>query len=94
MEMEFEWDENKNVENIKKHGVSFEEVELAFDDEYGIERFDEFKSDEEVRYRLIALSPVRLLFVSYTVRKEEIIRLISARKATSIERKFYNNARR
>jgi len=92
--MEFEWDENKNVENIKKHGVSFEEAELAFDDEYGIERFDEFNSDEEIRYRLIALSPVRLLFVLYTIREEEIIRLISARKATAIERKFYNNARR
>ena len=51
--MEFEWDENKNIENIKKHGVSFEEAELAFDDEYGIERFDEFNSDEEIRYRLI-----------------------------------------
>ena len=92
--MEFEWDKEKAKANFKKHVVSFEEAELAFDDEYGIERFDEFNSDDEIRYRLIALSPVRLLFVSYTIREENIIRLISARKATSIERKFYNDARR
>ena len=92
--MKFEWDENKSKENFKKHGVSLEEAETAFDDEYGIEGFDEFNSDQEVRYRLIALSPVRLLFVSYTIREEETVRLISARKATRIERKFYNDARR
>jgi uncharacterized DUF497 family protein len=92
--MEFEWDKEKANENFRKHGVNFEEVELAFEDEYGIEGFDEFNSDEEIRYRLIALSPVRLLFVSYTIRDEEIIRIISARKATSIEEKFYNDARR
>lgn len=92
--MEFEWDKEKAKANFKKHGVSFEEAELAFEDKYGIETFDEFSSDEEIRYRLIALSPVRLLFVSYTIREEEIIRLISARKATSVERKFYNDAGR
>ncbi len=92
--MEFEWDENKNVENTKKHDLSFEEAKKAFEDEFGIERLDEINSNEEIRYRLIAFSPVRLLFVSYTIRNEEFIRLISARKATSAERKFYNNAKR
>jgi uncharacterized protein len=92
--MEFEWDKTKSKANFRKHGVSFEEAELAFDDEYGIERLDELNSDDEIRYRLIALSPVRLLFVSYTIRDETFIRLISARKANSIERKFYNESRR
>jgi uncharacterized DUF497 family protein len=92
--MEFEWDKEKAKANFIKHRVSFEEAELAFDDEYGIEEFDELNSGEEIRFRLIALSPIRLLFVSYTIREEEIIRLISARKATAIERKFYNDARR
>ena len=91
--MKFEWDKEKATANFKKHGVSFEEAELAFEDEYGIERFDEFNSEQEIRYRLIALSPVRLLFVSYTIRNEEFIRIISARIATSAERKFYNNAK-
>ncbi len=92
--MEFEWDKEKAKANFKKHGVSFEEAELAFEDEFGIERLNKFNSDEEIRYRLIALSPVRLLFVSYTIRDEEFIRLISARKATSAERRFYDNAKR
>jgi len=92
--MKFEWDKEKTKANFKKHGVSFEEAELAFEDEFGIERFDEINSDKEIRYRLIALSPVRLLFVSYTIRDEEFIRLISARKATSAERRFYDNAKR
>ncbi len=92
--MEFEWDKEKAKANFKKHGVSFEEAELAFEDEFGIERLNEFNSDEEIRYRLIALSPVRLLFVSYTIRNEKFIRLISARKATSAERRFYDNAKR
>lgn len=92
--MEFEWDKEKAVANFKKHGISFEEAELAFEDKNAIELFDELNSDEEIRYRLIALSPVRLLFISYTIREEETIRLISARKATSIERKFYNDARK
>lgn len=92
--MEFEWDKDKARENFKKHGVSFEEAELAFDDKNGVEFFDEFNSDDEIRYRLIALSPIRLLFVSYTIRDAEIIRLISARKATAVERKIYNEAKR
>jgi uncharacterized DUF497 family protein len=91
--MKFEWDKEKAKANFKKHGVSFEEAELAFEDEYGIERIDEFNSEQEIRYRLIALSPIRLLFVSYTIRNEEFIRIISARKATTAERKFYNNAK-
>jgi uncharacterized protein len=91
--MEFEWDKTKSKANFRKHGVSFEEAELAFDDEYGIERLDELNSDDEIRYRLIALSPIRLLFVSYTIRDEVFIRLISARKANSIEREFYNESR-
>ncbi len=67
--MEFEWDENKNVENIKKHGVNFNEAELAFQDENAVELYDELNSDGEIRYQIIALSPNRLLFVAFTVRK-------------------------
>ncbi|MCP9494836.1 MAG: BrnT family toxin [Pyrinomonadaceae bacterium MAG19_C2-C3] len=87
--MEFEWDEDKNVENIKKHGVSFEEAELAFQDENAVELFDELNSDEEIRFQIIALSPARLLFVAFTIR-EENIRIISARKADAKQVKIYN----
>lgn len=91
--MEFEWDENKNVENIKKHGVTFEEAELAFQDENAVELFDELNSEEEIRYQIIGLSPKRLLFVAYTVREEKI-RIISARKAVAKQVKIYNEYNR
>ncbi|MFN0280320.1 MAG: BrnT family toxin [Pyrinomonadaceae bacterium] len=92
--MDFEWDARKARENLQNHKVSFEEAEQAFDDPFGIEYADEFHSDYEIRYRLIALSPRRLLFVVYTYADENTVRLISARKAAKIERELYNNAKR
>ncbi len=91
--MEFEWDENKNVENIEKHSVSFEEAEKAFKDENAVELFDELNSDTETRYQIIALSPNRLLFVAFTVRRKTI-RIISARKANRKQIKIYNEYNR
>lgn len=88
--MVFEWDEDKAGANLKKHGISFEEAVEAFGDENAIELFDELNSDAEVRYQIIALSPIRLLFVAYTLRDEEAIRLISARRASHNEIKTYN----
>ena len=52
--MEFEWDKEKAVANFRKHGVSFEEAELAFQDENAVELFDELNSEEENRYQIIA----------------------------------------
>lgn len=92
--MEFEWDENKEEINIRKHGVNFSEAQEAFYDENAIDDFDKFHSDEEQRFALIGLSTKRLLFVSYTVRQNTIIRLISARKANQNQERFYNNAKR
>jgi uncharacterized DUF497 family protein len=91
--MEFEWDKEKAVANFKKHGVSFEEAELAFEDENAIEIFDELNSDEEIRFQIIALSPIRLLFVAFTAREEKI-RIISARKASAKQVKIYNEYNR
>ena len=92
--MEFEWDENKEEINIRKHGVNFNEAQEAFYDENAIDDYDEFNSDEEQRFALIGLSTKRLLFVSYTVRQNTVIRLISARKANQNQERFYNNAKR
>jgi uncharacterized DUF497 family protein len=91
--MEFEWNENKNAENFKKHGVSFEKAENAFEDENAVELFDELNSDTEIRFQIIALSSKRLLFVAFTVRKE-IVRIISARKADAKQVKIYNEYNR
>ena len=87
--MEFEWDENKNAENTEKHGVDFHEAATAFYDENAVILFDDVNSAEEIRYQLIAVSPNRLLFVSYTERFERI-RIISARKANARHTRIYN----
>ena len=93
--MEFEWDERKAKENIKKHdGISFEEAAFAFYDKWAIEEYDDSHSDfEEQRIVLIGLATNLLLRVTYTVRKNEIIRIISAEKARPFEERAYNKNR-
>lgn len=84
------WDEAKNGENQRKHGVSFEEAEELFTSgvEY-LELFDPSHSDTEDRF--IAIGPISLgfVFVVWTEPDEETIRLISARRATRRERVLY-----
>lgn len=88
-EFKFEWDEDKNIANIKKHGVSFETALYVFDDENYIEMYDIERSIDEERY--VAIGYVDdVLFVVFTERKE-VIRLISARKATESERRLYHD---
>ncbi|HMS43916.1 MAG TPA: BrnT family toxin [Pyrinomonadaceae bacterium] len=87
--MEFEWDKEKAKANFKKHGVNFEEAALAFYDENAVELFDELNSDAEIRFQIVGISNIRLLFVSYTERDEKI-RIISARTANAKHIKIYN----
>ena len=85
--MKFEWDEAKNSYNKKAHGISFETALHVFDDPYYLEVYDFEHSDDEDRY--IALGKVgEVIFVVFTERKDRI-RLISARIATSSERRLY-----
>ena len=88
--MEFEWDEDKNVENVKNHdGISFEKAVKAFDDELAIPLEDIEHSDEnETRYALIGMSDLGLVFVSFTF-KGENYRIISARRASRKMEKMY-----
>ena len=86
--MQYEWDSEKVESNLKKHGVDFHEA-AAFYDENAIILFDDVNSAEEIKYQLIAVSPNRLLFVSYTERFERI-RIISARKANARHTRIYN----
>ena len=82
-----EWDDDKNKTNIRKHGISFETAALVFADDNRIEYYDEIHSIDEDRY--IVLGCVHgVLFVVYTMRGEAA-RLISARIATSKERRIY-----
>ena len=82
-----EWDNNKNEQNIRKHGISFETAALVFADEERIEYYDKLHSQDEDRY--VVLGCVQgILYVVYTMRKEAA-RLISARMATATERRIY-----
>lgn len=92
--MTFEWDENKAVENERKHeGVTFKEAAEVFLDANAVEDFDAEHSDaEEVRFYRIGNSSKRLLRVSFTVLSDEngeIIRIISARRGKAKEERIY-----
>ena len=95
--MKFEWDDKKNQENIKKHGIPFEEAKTIFFNDF-LEKPDLDHSEEEDRFIAIGISYyTRELMVSYCYRTkvngEEVIRIISSRKATDNERRDYYERR-
>lgn len=89
--IKFEWDSAKATANIKKHGVSFEEAQSAFYDEFAIQFFGDDHSSDEERFLLLGMSTgSRLLLVAHCEREAgRVIRIISARKATKRESAFY-----
>ena len=91
--MRFEWNEEKNRKNRSKHGVSFETATLVFDDPYALTKRDAAHEEEERFITLGAIGPGAILLVVHTsfesAGSEEVIRIISARAATSRERKSY-----
>ena len=90
-DLHFEWDERKASANVKKHGVSFEEARSVFVDERAKLIGDPDHSDDEHRFMLLGLSgSLRLLIVCHCYRSvPNVIRIISARKATTKESSFY-----
>lgn len=90
-ELRFEWDERKNRENKRKHGVSFEEAQAAFYDANATVYADPDHSGNEDRFILLGLSfRLRTLVVCHCYReKEVVIRIISARKADKDEQRDY-----
>lgn len=87
--MKFAWDRKKAADNLQKHYISFEEAQTVFDDPLYVDFYDPDHSDNEDRYLLIGVSSRgHLLIVSYTER-EDLIRLISVRQVTRIEREAY-----
>jgi len=92
--MLFEWDKNKARSNLEKHKVSFDEARTIFADPFLLTFVDEAHSDKEERFISIGLSESnRVLLAVHTEREEKretiIIRIISCRKATSVERERY-----
>jgi uncharacterized DUF497 family protein len=89
--IKFEWDTAKATSNKKKHGISFEEARSVFYDEFAVQFFDEDNYISENRFLMLGFSDeARLLIVCHCERDEgNIIRIISARKATKNERLYY-----
>jgi uncharacterized DUF497 family protein len=89
--IEFEWDLPKAAANLKKHLVSFNEAKSVFHDEFAVQFFDEEHSPEEERFILLGMSSAYgLLIVCHCERGQgDVVRIISARKATKRESVFY-----
>jgi len=89
--MRFEWDEGKNRRNLAKHNVSFETASLVFEDPRALSVQDRVVEGEE-RWQTVGMVSGTVLFVAHTYREQagdEVIRLISARKAIAHERRAY-----
>ncbi|HEU0144070.1 MAG TPA: BrnT family toxin [Nitrososphaera sp.] len=91
--MRFEWDESKAAANLAKHGVSFEEAATVFGDPLSDTFDDPDHSIEERRFVIIGTSEKgRMLIVAHTD-DGEVVRFISAREPTRVEREFYEGSR-
>jgi uncharacterized DUF497 family protein len=90
-DIRFEWDNRKNRENERKHGISFEEAQTVFLDENAIRYFDPDHYRDEDRFIMLGMSfSLRVLVVCHCYRAaDSIIRIISARKANKKEAKAY-----
>jgi uncharacterized DUF497 family protein len=89
--MRFEWDESKNRQNAVKHGIWFETAASVFDDPHALSDRDRIVDNEE-RWQTIGQLGAAVILVAHTWWEddgEDVIRLISARRATSAERKSY-----
>ncbi|MEX2302862.1 MAG: BrnT family toxin [Bryobacterales bacterium] len=89
--LRFAWDERKNAQNRRKHGISFKEAQTVFFDEQALLISDPDHSEQENRFLLLGLSSaLRTLLVCHCYRRnDEVIRIISARRANREEREQY-----
>ena len=89
--MRFEWDPANAAANVKKHKVTFEVAKTVFYDDFAVQFFDEEHSSDEDRFYLLGISSdARLLLVCHCEREDgDVIRIISARKATETEAQHY-----
>lgn len=87
----FEWDPQKAKSNMNKHGVSFEEASTAFNDPLSLTIDDPLHSTDEDRMVLIGMSHKNRVLVVVHTEKGDNIRIISARKGTKKERRYYES---
>ena len=94
-DLEFEWDESKDAENWRKHGVTFEEARTVFLDDFARLIADPDHSIGEERFLLLGMGiRRRILVVCHLDPGRDVIRIISARRANRHERKQYEDFRR
>lgn len=87
--MQFEWDEHKNKLNIQKHGIDFRDAVYVFSDHLALSIPDDSAAAEE-RWLILGMNlKEQILLVVHTFRCDDVIRIISARKATSKEKSTY-----
>lgn len=93
--MRFEWDSKKNETNIKKHGISFEMAKLVYEDPFHLALLDKRFNYFEERWITVGKIPgeqvVVVAHIYFDSAEEEVIRIISARKATPAERRQYES---
>ncbi len=89
--MRFEWDPAKAASNVMKHKVTFEVAKTVFYDDFAVQFFDKEHSSAEDRFLLLGVSSdARLLLVCHCEREDgDVIRIISARRATETEGQYY-----
>jgi uncharacterized protein len=89
---DFAWDPRKAAANVAKHGVTFEVARLVFADPFAVIDSDDREDYGEERQTIIGMVGNRLLFVVFTEEVDGTIRLVSARKPTSREKRRYHEA--
>lgn len=85
----YQWDDEKATSNLRKHQIGFEEAKTIFNDEFLITIYDEAHSDAEDRFISIGVSNAGRVLVVIHTDENDVIRIISCRKATTIERIKY-----
>jgi hypothetical protein len=89
--VQFDWDEAKNRRNVAKHRIHFETAILVFEDPHAFVRYDRIVDGEERWQTIGMINGLVVLLVVHTV-DDDLIRIISARKATPRERRIYEEA--
>ena len=92
MGLEFQWDNRKAKENLRRHNVSFEEARTVFSDFLSLTISDPLHSEKEERLIIIGYSEKQRLLVVVHTERGDVIRIISARQATPYERKTYESS--
>ena len=89
--MQFEWDPDKAIRNMAKHGVSFDEASTVFGDPFAGTIVDSLHSSDELRFATIGYSALRRLLVVAHADRGDAVRIISARSATGREKIKYES---